>query len=340
MLTIKDDSILNADYEFCAKQKYMQCFAGKKVMVIGATGMLGTYIINVLCTYNTLFPKKACQIIALARGNTKKEFDNDNVFYIKADITTCKTINLDFDFCIFAAGYTDHRLYTEKPIDIYSVNTIGLHNALEMARLGRCKRFLFISSSSVYGSFGTNEIKENETGLLTSLDYKSVYQESKRMGECICSSFSKQYGMTIKVVRPFHMYGPGMTFNNSNMVNVFIENLVNKKNIVMYSTGEVLRNFTYLRDIIWQLFLVFLKADVFDVYNLGSKGNNYRVKDFAEHISRIAGIDIEYKIQSGNNPTNLNSYCPNLERINKLNTEHIETVTLKNGLLRCLNYWS
>lgn len=333
--------ILTEDYEFCAKQDYMEKLCGKKIMVFGSSGMIGSYIINVLCTYNRLFPDKSCRIFALSRGKTICSFwDSEEVTLIKHDITVASDMALEYDYAIFAAGYTDQLLYSQRPVDIYSVNLIGLHNALSMSKLAGCKNFLFISSSSVYGDLNTKEIKEEETGNIYSFNYNEVYQESKRMAECICSSFSKQYGFNVKIVRPFHMYGSGMRFDNSNMVNDFFKKSINKEKITLYSDGEVYRNFTYLRDVIWEMFMVIFNAkDDSNIYNIGSIGNTYKVKEFAELLSRIAGVEVEYKKKEGNNPTNKNSYCPNLDKLNQLNSKHIETMSLKEGIIRSLNYW-
>lgn len=333
--------IIYEDYLCCAELEHMKKLAGKRILIIGASGMIGSFCTNVLIQFNKLFPKSPCHIIMLCRNRTSVVIDEiNNVDLVEADINKYPDYNIEFDYAIFCAGYTDQKLYIEKPIDIYSVNLIGLHNMLNLACVSGCKRFLFISSASVYGNIKKDYIEEKDYGTTAFSDYHSVYQESKRMAECMCSCFSKQNKMDIKIVRPFHIYGPGARLDNSNMVNEFFEKAVKKENLILKSEGNVYRNFTYIRDIIWQLFLVLCEADEKDgIFNLGSVGNTCTVKEFAGMLSRKAGIDIVYAIQNRTNPTNGTSFSPDLKKINGLNQYKIETISLDTGIRRSLEYW-
>ena len=338
-------TIIEEDYEFCARHKHMLFLSGKRIMIYGASGMLGGYISKVLMKYNELNPLHKCSIITLTRKKNCKCLHDDNyVIAYTMDISLSKELDIEYDYAIYAVGYTDQKMYVQNPVEIYTANLMGLHNALEISRKARCKSFLFISSASVYGELpDIKEITEDDTGLISSFDYRYVYQESKRMAECICSSYAKQYSMDIKIVRPFHMYGPGMKFNNSNMINDFFKRAITKENIVMHSAGTAIRNLTYLRDIVWEIFLVLSSSNGDEgcgVYNLGSYNNSIQVIEFARKIAEMANIAIEYGMVSSDNPTSKNSYCPDLTKIESLNIFRIETLSLGEGIRRSLEYYS
>ena len=68
------------------------------------------------------------------------------------------------------------------------------------------------------------------------------------MGETICVSWLKQYDIPVKIVRPFHTYGPGMTLDDGRVYADFIADIVNSRNIIMKSDGLAMRSFCYLSD--------------------------------------------------------------------------------------------
>ena len=132
------------------------------------------------------------------------------------------------------------------------------------------KCFLFFSSGAVYGSIENNLLANDESkfGSLDPFLVESCYPESKRMGESMCKAWFSQYQVPVKVVRPFHTYGPGVQLDDGRVFADFVRNIVNNENITMNSDGSAKRTFCYLADATIAFFSVLLRGNVGEVYNV------------------------------------------------------------------------
>lgn len=325
---------LNEDYEYLANLSVMSKFAGKTVLFTGATGMFASYMIKVILKFNEKQKKRGgggrkCNIIAICRDEEKilKIYGYlrkcPELKFIIHDVCDILSINEHIDYIVHAASLTNPKLYYEKPVDTYSANTIGTHNLLYLALKVQCESFLFISSAAVYGKVeGRRLLNEKIYGDLNFHDYRNSYAESKRMGENMCLSYLKQYGLNTKVARPFHTYGPGMIFEEGKFICDFIDRLFTGKDIVLKSEGNQIRNFCYLRDTIWQLFCVLLLGEKGEIYNIGNETESYTIREFVTYLLK-AGERQEIGIRSEitcnlTNPSNLQDMNPDLQKINAL----------------------
>lgn len=337
--------ILEEDIYFCSQLSFMQDLKDKTILVIGATGMIGLYLLKVLYMYNVTHPKNMCYISGLCRNKEKlkkllSEEIYENIEIIEGDLLSLDRVNKDYDYIIYAAGDTNPETYLKRPVEIYGVNTIGVHNILKNAV--NCTSFLFISSASVYGNLVADRFKEEDCGVTKFYKSESVYCESKRMAECICMSQFKQNSIPVKIVRPFHMYGPGMSLDSGNMIAEFMNCFLNGCDITIKGGGTNKRNFTYIRDIIWELFFVLLRGKNGNIYNLGSEKNTYSVSEFAEFIcmcNHSNGMQIHYLDEISENPSNSYDMKPDLEKLNSIMGGNIiKKVEVREGLERMYLY--
>jgi nucleoside-diphosphate-sugar epimerase len=105
------------------------------------------------------------------------------------------------------------------------VGTIGTRNMLELAREKKVKSFLFTSSSEVYGDPDDKHVPtaEEYRGNVSVTGPRACYDESKRFGETMCETFWNVYGVPVKMVRPFNVYGPGIRPDDYRVLPNFIE---------------------------------------------------------------------------------------------------------------------
>lgn len=140
----------------------------------------------------------------------------------------------------------------------------------------------FFSSGEVYGEVKKNMlIKENIYGYIDPTSIRSCYAEGKRAGENMCISWNKQYGIPVKIVRPFHTYGPGMRLDDSRVYADFISDIILNRNIKMKSEGNAIRAFCYLADAVVGFFTVLLKGETTQAYNVGNEECKISIKDLA-----------------------------------------------------------
>ena len=165
-------------------------------------------------------------------------------------------------------------------------NVIGTHNLLNLAKDKKVKGFLFFSSSEIYGQVDSSKmpIKEDTYGLIDPMDTRSCYAESKRMGETMCVSWFHQHGVPVKIIRPFHTYGPGMRLDDGRVYADFISDIVNNRDIVMKSDGSAIRAFCYVADAVTGFFTVLLKGEVGHAYNISNDRCGISILDLANKL--------------------------------------------------------
>ena len=208
-------------------------FSGKTILISGANGFLPAYMVETLLFLYLKGVVSDIKILALVRNIQKaksrfKDYLNyRNLEFIVQDV--CDPIEIDqkIDFIIHAASQASPRYYGTDPVGTLSANIFGTTNLLKLAKLNKVESFLYFSSSEVYGVLPENKIPtiESDYGFIDPTNVQSSYAESKRMGETICISWLHQYNIPIKIVRPFHTYGPGMQLNDGRVYADFIADI-------------------------------------------------------------------------------------------------------------------
>lgn len=149
--------------------------------------------------------------------------------------------------------------------------------------------FLYFSSGEVYGEIGIGQIptKENDYGYLDPTNVRSCYAEGKRMGENMCASWFHQYKIPVKIVRPFHTYGPGIDLNDGRVFADFVADIANNRNIIMKSDGKAIRSFCYIADALSGFITVLLKGKNGEAYNVGNQKEAVSIKKLAEILVNL-----------------------------------------------------
>jgi len=313
------------------------------VLITGASGMIGTYLLYTLAILNDL-KSLNIKIVALVRDRNKITGylkNRDDLIVLEQDV--CDRINYDdkVDYIIHAASPASPRIMKDSPVDTLMANTLGTYNTLKLAKKSNTKSYVFISSREVYGEpyEWQEEFKEDTYGFIDPLLPRSCYPEGKRAAENMCVTFKEQYGVNAKIVRPAHTYGPGMSIYDGRVQADFLKNVVEHQNILMKSTGEALRTYTYIRDVVAGIFFVLLEAE--DIaYNVADEEAKITIKGLAELLVGLypeRKLKVEMKIeenQKGVAPFKLGTI--NSEKIRALGWK--PTITIEEGFRRTVEY--
>lgn len=162
------------------------------------------------------------------------------------------------------------RSYINYPIETLLANSVGTYNLLELAKK-KSARFLYASSSEVYGDPAISPQKEEYFGNVNPVGVRSVYDEGKRFGEAITMAYVRKHNLDARIVRIFNTYGPQMQRDDGRVVSNFINQAIANEQITIYGDGKQTRSFCYIDDMIEGILKAMLIEKVRgEVVNLGN----------------------------------------------------------------------
>lgn len=273
----------------------VKTFQGKTLLISGSAGFLGSYIMAVLERLNQKVFKKPCKVIALDNQVTGISAHisgavADKDFTIrKVDICAPLSVRGPIDYIIHMAGIASPVYYMKYPLETIKTATTGTQNLLELAKQKKVEKFLFFSSSEIYGDPPPDAVPTKETykGNVSSIGPRACYDESKRLGETFCTVYHKLYGVPIQMVRPFNVYGPGMNANDRRVIPQFLSYAEAGKPIPIHGNGLQTRSYCYITDAITGFFKTLLSKQSGEVYNIGNQKTEINLVDLARLILKV-----------------------------------------------------
>jgi UDP-N-acetylglucosamine/UDP-N-acetylgalactosamine 4-epimerase len=220
-----------------------------KVLVTGGAGFIGSNLVDRLLSQNNI-------VICLDNFSTGRienleyAVKHQNFRLIEGDITNysdCRQAIEDCDYVIHLAALGNVPLSIVNPVTTTNVNIIGFVNILTASVEAKIKRFIYASSSSVYGNSSFLPKIEYQTGKVM-----SPLAVSKLANEIFAENFSNIYGIETIGLRYFNVYGYRQTQDGefASVIPRFVNALINYKNPVIYGDGSNSRDFTYIDDVI------------------------------------------------------------------------------------------
>ena len=260
---------------------------GKTLLLTGAGGFIGYYMTCGILLRNDLYGDNI-KVLALerfgdfARKKFGKLLDRDDVELIEQDITV--PIKAErADYVIHAASQASNIEFERDPVGTISANLSGTLNALDFAKESGSEASLVVSSLKVYGTLYTGKpyIEEDDNGYVDFTSYKNCYAIGKRAAETLAASYSKQYGMNIRIVRPSYIFGASR-LDDDRVWAQFIANIVRGEDILLKSNGATNRSFCYVTDTVTAMLHVLLDGENCVPYNISNEKSNTTIRGFAQ----------------------------------------------------------
>ena len=248
---------------------------GARVVVSGAAGFLGGALVrSLLALHPAGHIRNPLEVVALVRNLERSRLrladvaDDPQLEWLSWDLNQLGTPQLGCPhFIIHAASQASPRFFIRDPVGTLLPNTVGTAALLHAAQGAR--RFLFVSSTEVYGSVLTDEaLLEDDFGVLDPTGRRACYAESKRLGEALCTAWHAQHGLETIIVRLFHTYGTGLLPDDGRIFSDFAYAIARGEPMVMTSDGSARRTFCYISDATAGLLTVLLKGTAGQAYNL------------------------------------------------------------------------
>lgn len=269
------DAIVQEDMDWLIDNIDVQSFDNSKILITGASGAIARYLVYFFMELQIKHDIE-CEVHALVRNNEKAEkiFRNwlhESHFYLHAgSIEDNGALAKGMTYIFHAAGISATNMFELCPVDVIKANVMGTEGLLN-ASIGneKLKKMVFFSSGAVYGEVPdvTEPVNEDVYYPLNPFGTAGCYAEGKRMGEVLCYSYWKQYRIPTAMVRIGHSYGPGIDLQSGHVYSDFIRALIEGNDITI-KNPDVFRPFTYVRDTIYGILILALKAKEGQAYNL------------------------------------------------------------------------
>lgn len=315
-----------------------QKLRNKTVLVTGCNGMIGQYIVYTLIELNKLYHYNIT-VLGLCRNKEKGyELFGDDIEFIIQDVGEKIEIGKNIEYIIHTASPANPKFYSEKPVDTILANTLGTKNTLDLAKKNN-SNYCYISTMEIYGQMNNDlDITEDEYGAINSLEVRSCYPESKKLGENMCIAYKEQYGINIRIIRPSYTYGPGMTINDPRVQCEFMRKVINDEDIIMKSDGSMKRTYTYVADVISGIFFAMLNGDDI-VYNVADAKSIISIKELAETIissKENSKSKLVIEIQDVKGWSKVTPKIMNCDRLKSIGWKPL--FNIKNGIKRTMQY--
>lgn len=280
---------------------------GKTIMVTGASGMIGTFLIDVLMYRNAVFSNKIT-VFAVSRNKNKLEqrfnyYGGQECFHIiEHDVTKDFTLTEQSDYIIHAASNTHPVEYANDPIGTITTNVFGTYNLLEYAAKGNGCKVVLLSSVEIYGEnhSDVDRFSEKDCGYLDCNTLRAGYPESKRLSEAMLQAYRTQKNINALSVRLCRAYGPTIERDDSKALSQFMRKTVNGEDIVLKSDGKQLYSYIYAADAVSAILHVMLKGADGEVYNVADPKSDITLKALAETLAESAGTRVLFELPHDN----------------------------------------
>lgn len=263
-----------------------------KCVVTGGAGFIGSHLVDLLLV-------KGYEVYCLdnlltgSEANISHLKSNPLFHFLNTDVTRPDVILKCHKFGPISRIYhlaspASPPFYRKYSIETLLVNSLGTKNMLDLAILEKAK-FLFASTSEVYGDPLLHPQKETYFGNVNPIGVRACYDEAKRFGEALIMEYIRKYDVNARIIRIFNTYGPRMQSDDGRVIVNFVNQALTHKALVIYGNGGITRSFCYVSDMVEGILKAMEKPDTkTEVINLGFP-KEHTIREIADIIIMITG---------------------------------------------------
>lgn len=311
-----------------------------RILVTGGGGFIGSHLCkalldqghDVVCVDN---------FATSLKSNTKELLKNPKFLQIEHDVIKPLTDVAPFErlYHLASPASPNHHSpisYHALALETMLVNTHGTLNLLRLAEKNNA-RFLFSSTSEVYGDPLVNPQPETYQGNVSTTGPRSVYDESKRFGETLVSYFVREKKLDARIARIFNTYGPQMHPKDMRMVESFISSAIKNEPLSVFGDGKQTRSLCYVSDTVSGLIkLMEHDGGKGEVVNIGSE-EEHTVNEFAQIIIKLCDATSKISYSEKLPQDDPKQRRADISKAKKL-LDWSPSVSLEKGLMKTIEY--
>jgi UDP-glucuronate 4-epimerase len=309
-----------------------------RILVTGGAGFIGSHLVErllaaghivaILDDFNDFYDPRIkhaniagfAKDVAVHRVDLRDDTSVQNLFHREK-----------FEVIVHLAARAGVRPSIQQPQLYYDTNVIGTLHLLEAARVTSVKRFVFASSSSVYGASKIVPFSEDQHLTQT----LSPYAATKIAGEFLCSTYSHLYQLSVVALRYFTVYGPRQRPDLA--IHQFTRRIHAGQPIEQFGDGTTRRDYTYIDDVIQGTMAALqYEGPRFDIFNLG-ESETIRLKDLIVAIENVLGKKAKIN-QLPEQPGDMPLTCADISKAKKL-LGYNPTTGLSKGLPKFIDWF-
>ncbi len=362
MTSAQDVVIGDLSYICESLREEFRRMAGKNLLIVGGAGFLGYYLVQSILHWNH-YAQSSDRIVLTVYDSFIRGVPgwltnlqaNDGLNVVRHDITKpMPELAADFDYLVHAASIASPAYYRRHPIETIDANVSGSRNLLEYCLRRKeagipVEGLLFFSTSEIYGDPTPENIPTPETyrGNVSCTGPRACYDEAKRFCETLCVNFTSQFGLPVKIARPFNNYGPGLKITDRRVLPDFARDVFAGRDLELLSDGSPKRTFCYVADAVVGYYKILVRGRSGEAYNIGVEAPEISVAQVAERMVGLArdlfgysgkvvrrvSEDADYLVD------NPQRRCPVIAKA-RMELGFNPTISLDEGLNRLLTWYS
>lgn len=268
--------------------------AGARVLVTGATGLLGSLLVRLLLTADA---EGDLGLSVVAAGRSRERlaaaFEGlpgaERLQFAIGDAKEPLNVEGPLDYLVHGASPTSSRYFVEHPVDTIETTFEGTRNALELARRASVRGMVYLSSLEVYGDprNGGRALSEDEDGYLDPMSVRSSYSEGKRLAETLCAAYAGELAVPVKVARLSQTFGAGVRYDDGRVFAEFMRCALEGRPITLHSEGRTTRTYCYTADALAAILLILVHGRAGEAYNVANEDARASIAEMAEVASRV-----------------------------------------------------
>ena len=264
-------------------EQYLNKCKGKKILVTGGAGFVGSNLVDKLSPDNTVVVLD--NLFSGLLSNLEKS--EDRITFVKGDVldkALVKDIVAEVDYVFHLAAHVGNIRSIKDPNFDMEVNIGGTLNLLEACRNSNIKRLVYSSSGAIFGEAKYLPIDEEHP-----LNPESPYAVSKLAAEKYCFAFHKVYGVPTTALRYFNVYGPRQdTSEYANAISIFLSRIREGKPLTVFGDGKQTRDFIFVKDVARANILAATHPSaVGEIFNIAT-GKENSIKELIDIIKQVS----------------------------------------------------
>lgn len=260
-----------------------------EILITGGGGFIGSHLCDRLIEegYEVIAVDNFC---SSKKENIEHLLDHERFELIEQDLLEPLEIEGELDYVMHFASRASPPRYQENPLHTIRTNTDGTLKMVELAH-EHDAGFMFSSTSEVYGDPEEHPQSEDYNGNVSTTGPRACYDEGKRCGEAIITSFARKIDLDYRIIRIFNTYGPRMMEDDGRVITNFLKQALNDESLTVYGDGSQTRSFCYIDDLVDGIIKA-MGSESGEVFNLGNP-DEITIIDLAKRVQRLVDTTSE-----------------------------------------------